>query len=138
METKILREALKKERKERKELHNTVDELAFINKELKFQLEEKDKQANELAIIKIKLEQQNISLNKAAIVSETDANGTIIFVNNNFCETYGYRREELIGKNHKILKSGKQPDAFFTDMMSTISSGKIFKGEVLNRKKEGE
>jgi PAS domain S-box-containing protein len=98
----------------------------------------KDEKAAELANIKIELEQKIACLNSAAIVSESDPDGNIIFANNKFCEISGYQREELIGKNHRILKSGKQPDAFFTDMMSTISSGEVFKGEVMNRKKGGE
>jgi PAS domain S-box-containing protein len=115
-----------------------IEELSITNKEYAFQNEEKDKRTNELATIKVELEQQNSCLNKAAIVSETDANFNITSVNDKFCECYGYHREELIGQNHRILKSGKQPDVFFTDMMSTISSGKLFKGEVLNKKKGGQ
>ncbi|MGK0255147.1 MAG: PAS domain S-box-containing protein [Mariniflexile sp.] len=102
------------------------------------QNKEKNKRVNELALIKVELEQQNICLNQAAIVSETDANCNIIFVNDNFCKLYGYKKEELIGKNHRVLKSGKQPNAFFTDMMKTISSGRVFKGEILNKVKGDE
>jgi PAS domain S-box-containing protein len=98
----------------------------------------KDKRTNELAAVKVELEQQNNCLNKAAIVSETDADFNITLVNNNFCELYGYHRAELIGRNHRILKSGKQPDTFFTDMISTIRSGKVFKSKVLNKQKGGQ
>jgi PAS domain S-box-containing protein len=111
--------------------------LAIANNELAFQNEEKEKQADELAAIKVELEQQNSCLNKTAIVSETDADFNITFVNENFCELYGYQREELIGQNHRILKSGKQPDVFFTDMISTINSGKVFKAKILNKQKGG-
>ncbi len=120
-----------------KELEKRADELVLANNELAFQNEEKDKQTKELTAIRVALEQQNSCLNKAAIVSETDANFNITFVNDKFCERYGYQREELIGQNHRILKSGKQPDVFFTDMMSTISSGKVFKGKVCNKQKGG-
>lgn len=99
---------------------------------------EKGEKAFQLANIKIELEQQIACLNEAAIVSESDPDGNIIFVNDKFCEISGYSREELIGENHRILKSGKQPDVFFTDMMSTISSGRVFKGELVNRKKGGK
>jgi PAS domain S-box-containing protein len=123
---------------QKESLLKQVEELVLANKELSCQNEEKDKQTKELTAIRVALEQQNSCLNKAAIVSETDANFNITFVNDKFCERYGYQREELIGQNHRILKSGKQPDVFFTDMMSTISSGKVFKGEVLNKKKGGQ
>jgi PAS domain S-box-containing protein len=129
-------EGLLKEK--RVELHETIYNLNSANEELSSQNVLKDKRTNELAAVKVELEQQNSCLNKAAIVSETDADFNITLVNDNFCELYGYHREELIGKNHRILKSGKQPDAFFTDMISTIRSGKVFKGKVLNKKKGGQ
>jgi PAS domain S-box-containing protein len=143
-----LRKNLEKEKKARTktegllkekriELQETIYNLNSTNKELNFKNEEKDKRTNELAIIKVELEQQNSCLNKAAIVSETDANFNITVVNDKFCEFYGYHRAELMGRNHRILKSGKQPDVFFIDMISTISSGKVFKSKVLNKQKGG-
>jgi PAS domain S-box-containing protein len=129
-------EGLLKEK--RVQLQKTIYNLNSANEELSSQNILKDKRTNELATVKVELEQQNSCLNKAAIVSETDADFNITLVNDNFCELYGYHREELIGKNHRILKSGKQPDAFFTDMISTIRSGKVFKGKVLNKKKGGQ
>jgi len=125
-------------KEKRAELHDTIYNLNSANAELSFQNEEQYKRTNELAAVKVELEQQNSCLNKAAIVSETDANFNITFVNDNFCELYGYHREELMGQNHRILKSGKQPDAFFSDMISTISSGRVFKGEVLNKLRGGQ
>jgi PAS domain S-box-containing protein len=123
--------------KQQLKLRWSVDELALANTELAFQNKEKEKRTDELATIKVELEQQNSCLNKAAIVSETDANFKITFVNDKFCELYGYHREELMGQDHRILKSGKQPDVFFTDMISTISSGKVWKSKILNKKKDG-
>jgi PAS domain S-box-containing protein len=113
-----------------------IDELALAKKELAFQ-KEIEERADELATIKVELEQQNSCLNEAAIVSETDANFKITFVSDKFCELYGYHREELMGQDHRILKSGKQPDVFFTNMISTISSGKVWKSKILNKKKDG-
>jgi PAS domain S-box-containing protein len=133
--TRTKTEGLLKEK--RIELHETIYNLNNTNKELYFQNEEKDKRTNELATIKVELEQQNSCLNKAAIVSETDANFNITVVNDKFCEFYGYHRAELMGQSHRILKSGKQPNVFFTDMISTISSGKVFKGKVCNKQKGG-
>jgi PAS domain S-box-containing protein len=121
-----------------REQDRVAKQLIIPNKILSVQDKRKDGRTNELASIKVELEQQIMCLNKAAIVSETDANFKITVVNDNFCERYGYHREELMGQNHRILKSGKQPDVFFTDMISTISSGEVFKGKVLNKHKGGQ
>ena len=75
-----------------------------------------------LADKEIELKGQVDALNNAAIVSETDLQGNITFVNDTFCEISGYTASELIGKNHRILKSGDQPDSIFTELWQTISS----------------
>jgi len=86
----------------------------------------------------LNLNQQVSVLNKAAIVSETDADGNIIFVNDFFCSISEYSREELIGQNHRILKSGKQPDGLFKGMWKAISTGLVWQGEILNVSKTGK
>ncbi|MEC4892360.1 MAG: methyl-accepting chemotaxis protein [Oscillatoria sp. PMC 1051.18] len=79
---------------------------------------------------------QNV-LDEAAIVSETDRKGNITFVNDKFCEISGYSREELIGKNHRLVNSSYHSKEFFKDFWATISSGKIWKGEIKNKRKNG-
>ena len=78
-----------------------------------------------------------ITLDKHAIISMTDTAGTITFANEHFANISGYSEEELIGENHRILKSGKHPASFFEDMWTTISSGKIWSGQICNRTKKG-
>jgi PAS domain S-box-containing protein len=117
------------------ELQNSLDALHSLNIKLAFQNQEKDERAAELANIKIELEEQIICLNEAAIVSETDAAGNLIFVNDNFCKIFGYQRKELIGKNHAVVKSGKHPSNFLKNMWSTINIGKVWKGEIINKAK---
>lgn len=88
-----------------------------------------------------KTESYNIlvqGLNEAAIVAITDANGIIVYSNEKFCEISGHSHEELIGSNHRILNSGFHPKVFFSDMWNTITDGKVWKGEICNRKKNGE
>lgn len=76
-------------------------------------------------------------INSHAIVAVTDRKGLIIEVNAKFCEISGYTRDELIGKNHKILNSSYHDSKFFKDLWKTIASGKIWQGEIRNRKKNG-
>ena len=85
---------------------------------------------------KIKL--QNIALNTSSnSTAITDTNGNIIWVNNAFTKLTGYTLEESIGQNPRILKSGVHPKKFYKEMWQTISSGKKWKGEITNKKKNG-
>jgi PAS domain S-box-containing protein len=77
------------------------------------------------------------ALEEMAIVSITDLNGDIIYANKKFVEISGYSQEELLGQNHRILKSHQQPDEIFDDLWRTLSSGKIWRGEIQNRAKNG-
>ena len=72
------------------------------------------------------------------LIFRTDTQGVILYANERFCEISGYTREELIGQPHRIVKSGVHPPAVFADMWSTISSGKVWHGEICNRRKNGE
>ncbi|NRB60469.1 MAG: PAS domain-containing sensor histidine kinase [Winogradskyella sp.] len=77
------------------------------------------------------------ALNTCAMVSITDTAGNIIFVNDKFCEISGYEEEELIGKNHRMFKSGLHPDSIYENLWKTISSGKVWTGEICNKTKSG-
>lgn len=76
-------------------------------------------------------------LNKAASMAVTDPKGTITSANSMFSEISGYSIEELLGKNHRILKSGIHPPDFYRTMWQTISSGQIWRGRICNKKKNG-
>lgn len=91
------------------------------------------KQTEEL--IKIQTSALNSAYNGIMI---TDASANIIYVNDAMYNLTGYLREELIGKSASIFKSNLHPDTFFLKMWRTISDGKTWKGEVQNRRKNGE
>ena len=68
----------------------------------------------------------------------TDTNGTIEFVNPAFSVKTGYSSTEVIGQNPRVLNSGKQPQECYQQLWSTISSGQVWQGELLNKRKNGE
>lgn len=82
-------------------------------------------------------ERQQHALDAHAIVSITDTDGTILYVNDRFCEASGYSRQELLGQNHRIVKSGIHPPEFYADMWRTVTRGVIWHGELCNRRKDG-
>ncbi|WP_378954711.1 response regulator [Pelosinus sp. sgz500959] len=67
----------------------------------------------------------------------TDRKGKIEYVNARFCEKTHYQPEEVIGKNPRILKSGTLPRSFYQELWETILSGNIWRGDFLNKTKEG-
>lgn len=71
------------------------------------------------------------------VVFITDVGGTIQYVNPAFELVTGYTRQEALGQNPRMLKSGEQNDAFYRDLWETITSGRIWKGRVVNRRKDG-
>ncbi|KJK04681.1 MULTISPECIES: putative bifunctional diguanylate cyclase/phosphodiesterase [Pseudomonas] len=77
------------------------------------------------------------AVDAAAIFSETDLSGRITYVNEQFCSISGYRRDELLGANHRILNSGLHDPAFFDGMWRALVAGKVWKGEICNRAKDG-
>jgi len=82
-------------------------------------------------------EQERFALNQHAIVSKTDSNGCITEVNRRFCEISQYSEEELLGRNHRILKSGHHSPEFYRNMWKTISAGTVWQGDICNRAKDG-
>lgn len=72
-----------------------------------------------------------------AILLITDKDGSITYVNDAFCEYYGYTKEEVVGKSPNILNADYHDEAFFKDLWETISAGKQWRGEVLNKRKDG-
>jgi diguanylate cyclase (GGDEF)-like protein/PAS domain S-box-containing protein len=90
------------------------------------------KQAEEQSLL------QNIALEAAAnAIAITDKKGAIQWVNPAWVELTGYSKEETIGQNPRIIKSEAHDSAFYKDMWNTILSGEVWRGELVNRRKNG-
>lgn len=77
------------------------------------------------------------ALNEHAIVSVADAKGKITYANRKFSEISGYSVQELLGEDHRILKSGTHSPEFYSDLMRTLFAGNPWKGRIRNRRKDG-
>jgi diguanylate cyclase (GGDEF)-like protein/PAS domain S-box-containing protein len=86
---------------------------------------------------------ENLKLQAAALdaaangIVITDIQGAIVWVNDAFTTMTGYSKEEVLGKNPRLLKSGDQPESYYSELWSTISSGKVWNGEIVNKRKDG-
>ena len=78
------------------------------------------------------------ALDQSSVIVVTNKQGVITYVNDQFCELSKYSVAELIGQTHRIVNSGFHPQSFFKDLWQTISSGKIWRGEIKNRAKDGQ
>lgn len=103
----------------------------FIDITNQKQSEEKLEQTvNELSAYKY-------ALDEASIVAITDHKGIIKHVNDNFCRISKYTKEELIGQDHRIINSSYHSKAFIKELWATIANGKIWRGELKNKAKDG-
>ncbi|MGZ8537165.1 MAG: PAS domain-containing sensor histidine kinase [Flavisolibacter sp.] len=103
------------------------EEIDRLNKELRTQLQ---KSRSEISDYKH-------ALDESCIVAITNQKGIITHVNRNFCKISKYSEEELIGEDHRIINSGFHPKEFIRDIWVTITNGRIWRGELKNKAKDG-
>ncbi len=82
-------------------------------------------------------EREHLALDQHAIVSITDEAGNITYVNDKFCAISGYSRDEILGQNHRLVRSEYHPPEFFRVMWNTISAGLVWQGTICNQRKDG-
>lgn len=101
-------------------------------------LEEKRQQAEQQrndALLELSI--QKAAMDEHALVSIADIQGNMIYVNDKFCATSGFRSDELLGHTHRMIKSDLHSPDFYHDLWTTVSSGKTWHGEITNRAKDG-
>jgi diguanylate cyclase (GGDEF)-like protein/PAS domain S-box-containing protein len=114
---------------------NAKNELSKLNATLEERVAER---TNELSEAIKRLDLQAAALEAAANgIVITDRQGTIVWVNGAFTTLTGYSKDEVLGRNPRILNSGKQPEDFYATLWSTISLGNVWHGEIVNRRKDG-
>ncbi len=127
----LAREAEDRQRRAREALHQQNEQALQQSATAARQAEAQAKEALK------QLVHQKYALDQHSIVSTADMQGRITYANDKFCAISGYSREELMGRDHALLRSGQHPTGFFQDMYDAVARGEVWQGEICNRNKDG-
>jgi len=130
-----------------KKLQTASEMISSGQTKIKLQVDRKDEIGDALLAFNTMSERlnENISfldgyktaIDNSSIVSKTNLKGTITYVNQLFCKTSGYSKEELLGRSHNIIRHPSVPKSIFEDMWTTIKAKKVWKGVISNKRKDG-
>lgn len=120
------------------EVQEKEEELLAQNEELISQQDELEFNQEQLREYVTEVEHINKALNQSALLCITDEKGIIQNVNDMFCKTSQFTKEELLGHTTRVLKSGHHTQTFYEKMWHTITKGKIWTGKIQNETKHGD
>lgn len=86
---------------------------------------------------KVKLIDEEYKFDEGIMMSSTDLNGITTYVNRKFCEISGYTKDELVGKNHNIIRHPHMPHVAFKELWSSLHSGNEWDGIIKNLRNDG-
>jgi PAS domain S-box-containing protein len=137
-ELKLAEEVL---RRSREELDGLVKErtleITAVNKSLEGEIALRERVEAHMRQSLKDLADVKSALDEHAIVAITNPQGKITYANDKFCAISKYSRDELMGQDHRIINSGHHPKEFMRNLWGTIAQGKVWKGEIQNRAKDG-
>jgi len=111
------------------------NDVTELNSALEEKVTQRTLELNE-AVKRLNLQSAALEAAANAIVI-TDFHGTIVWINDAFTTMTGYSKEEALGNDSRLLKSGEQPESYYSKLWSTILAGKVWQGEIVNRRKDG-